>query len=69
MNVSPLHIENGKIINAAGKKVSLKGVNFGGWLMMEGYILGGRNIPEHVFLRKLRKAAGEKEIDLADRIQ
>ncbi|MBU0549669.1 MAG: glycoside hydrolase family 5 protein [Candidatus Omnitrophica bacterium] len=52
-----LRVEKGKIIakNAKGisKPVMLKGVNLGGWLMMEGYILGGRNIPEREFKNNL----------------
>ncbi|PIS28654.1 hypothetical protein COT42_07375 [Candidatus Saganbacteria bacterium CG08_land_8_20_14_0_20_45_16] len=36
----------------------LRGLNLGGWLMMEGYILGGRNIPEHLFKRELAKLYG-----------
>jgi len=41
---------------------NLKGVNLGGWLMMEGYILGGRNIPESDFKRDLKKSLGAKEL-------
>jgi len=37
----------------------LKGVNLGSWLMMEGYILGGRNIPESVFKQNFRKVNGK----------
>jgi endoglucanase len=35
--------------------VIIKGVNIGGWLMMEGYILAGRNISESVFKREFTK--------------
>lgn len=35
-----------------------KGVNLGGWLMMEGYILHGRNIPEHAFKKAFLRAHG-----------
>ncbi|MFH1790851.1 MAG: cellulase family glycosylhydrolase [Candidatus Omnitrophota bacterium] len=40
----------------------LTGVNLGGWLLMEGYILGGRNIAEHEFKRKFARAYGKKEL-------
>lgn len=41
------------IINEAGDKIRLTGIALGGWLMMEGYMLGGRNIPEHTFKQQL----------------
>ena len=37
----------------------LRGINLGGWLMMEGYIIGGRNISEHIFKAKLAKIYGQ----------
>ncbi|MCB4792044.1 MAG: glycoside hydrolase family 5 protein [Elusimicrobia bacterium] len=40
----------------------IKGVNIGGWLLMEGYILGGRNIPESRFKRDFIKVNGENEL-------
>ncbi|MBU1113147.1 MAG: glycoside hydrolase family 5 protein [Candidatus Omnitrophica bacterium] len=43
------------------KKV--KGVNLGSWLLMEGYILGGRNIPEHIFKRRFKSLYGQKELE------
>jgi hypothetical protein len=36
----------------------MRGINLGGWLMMEGYMLGGRNIPESVFKANLAKLFG-----------
>lgn len=35
-----------------------KGVNLGSWLLMEGYILGGRNIAEGVFKKSFTKKYG-----------
>lgn len=40
----------------------IKGINLGGWLLMEGYLLGGRNIPESAFKRRFKKIYGEKEL-------
>ncbi len=48
-----LRVKQGDITTDSGKPVILKGVNLGGWLMMEGYILGGRNIPEQEFKQTL----------------
>jgi len=42
--------------------MKLRGVNLGGWLLMEGYILGGRNIAESKFKREFKKIYGEKEL-------
>ncbi|MFH1678591.1 MAG: cellulase family glycosylhydrolase [Candidatus Omnitrophota bacterium] len=53
-----LRVKNTKIITASGEPVILKGVNLGGWLMMEGYILGGRNIPEQKFRKIFTKTQG-----------
>ncbi len=39
-----------------------KGINLGGWLLMEGYILGGRNIAEHEFKARFKKIYGEREL-------
>ena len=39
-----------------------KGVNLGGWLMMEGYLLGGRNIAESYFKRRFRSVYGKEEL-------
>jgi len=41
---------------------SIKGVNLGSWLLMEGYILGGRNIAEQCFKRDFAKIYGQKEL-------
>jgi len=38
--------------------MKLKGVNLGSWLLMEGYILGGRNIAESIFKQNFKKANG-----------
>src|SRR4030042_4909439 len=43
--------------------IKIKGFNLGGWLLMEGYILGGRNIAESVFKRRFIRCFGKKELD------
>lgn len=52
-----LHTSKTKII-LNGKAVTLKGVNLGGWLMMEGYILHSHNIAAQVFKKNFAKALG-----------
>jgi endoglucanase len=50
--------------------VIIKGINIGGWLMMEGYILAGRNISESSFKKefvKKYKAKGLIEFEKAFR--
>lgn len=48
----------GRITDSTGKEIRLNGINLGGWLMMEGYLTGGRNIPEQAFLALLNKKMG-----------
>lgn len=57
-----LRVKDGDIIKPSGKPVILKGVNLGGWLMMEGYILGGRNIPEQEFKKTLLRRQGKSAL-------
>lgn len=38
---SRLHTEGAHIVNESGQKIILNGVNLGGWLVQEGYLLGG----------------------------
>lgn len=58
-----LTIKDANIINSEGRQIFLHGANLGGWLMMEGYILQGRNIPERIFKREFKKRWGQKELD------
>lgn len=43
-----------------GRPVRLRGVNLGGWLMMEGYILHAPNEPVHLFKERFRRAHGRR---------
>ena len=47
--------------------MKVKGVNIGGWLLMEGYILGGRNISETRFKNKFKEIFGERELEEFER--
>ena len=40
------------------KTIQLKGVNFGGWLLMEGYILHSLNLAEQVFKKEFLQKLG-----------
>ncbi|MCM8831117.1 MAG: glycoside hydrolase family 5 protein [Candidatus Omnitrophica bacterium] len=44
--------------------MQIKGINFGGWLLMEGYILGGRNIRESDFKEQFAKIYGRDELEI-----
>ncbi|MCX5750433.1 MAG: glycoside hydrolase family 5 protein [Candidatus Saganbacteria bacterium] len=55
-----LSVRGSKIVSE-GKPIYLKGVALGGWLMMEGYMLGGENIPETIFKQKLFESV-DKEL-------
>jgi len=58
-----LKTRNNGIVNSDGNEVCLRGVNLGGWLMMEGYILHGKNIAEKIFKKEFKKRCGQKELD------
>jgi len=48
--------------------MKIKGVNLGGWLLMEGYILGGRNISESEFKKAFSAKNGEAELAEFERL-
>ncbi len=62
-SISLLSIKNGSIVDSDNKPFHLRGINLGGWLMMEGYILCGRNISEKSFKRGMVKSYGKKAKD------
>jgi len=43
--------------------MKIRGVNLGGWLLMEGYILGGNNIGESLFKKKFQKVNGTQNLE------
>jgi aryl-phospho-beta-D-glucosidase BglC (GH1 family) len=51
-----------KIFNGK-KEVNLRGVNLGGWLMMEAYILHAPNFAERLFKQKFAAAHGGEALD------
>lgn len=51
------------ILSESGQPVRLRGVNLGGWLMMEGYLLQGRNIPFHRFRERFIEEAGKRSYE------
>jgi len=46
------------IVDAQGKTVHLKGVNFGGWLMMEAYFVYAPNLPQRIFEKEFAEKCG-----------
>jgi aryl-phospho-beta-D-glucosidase BglC (GH1 family) len=61
--ISVLRVNEGKIVDEGTRPVRLKGVSLGGWLMMEGYMMGGRNLPEKLFKGNFEKALGHDALD------
>jgi aryl-phospho-beta-D-glucosidase BglC (GH1 family) len=62
MNKIFLKRDRALIVGAGGKPVTLKGVNFGGWLMMEAYFVFSPNLPQQVFEKEFAKACGPKAL-------
>lgn len=62
-----LRTQKTKILAGGHQPVILKGVNLGGWLMMEGYILHAPNRPEQRFRREFAAALGKKALEDFDR--
>ena len=58
MTTSFLKVEKNRIITSAHQPILLKGVNLGGWLMMEGYILHAPNRAEQLFKKNFAKTLG-----------
>ncbi len=57
-----LHTQKTKIMDEKGRPVILKGVNVGGWLMMEAYILHAPNLPERYFKGNFVKVCGAEAL-------
>ncbi|HCI45077.1 MAG TPA: hypothetical protein DE315_06075, partial [Candidatus Omnitrophica bacterium] len=62
-----MKVEQQRILRGTGRPVILKGVNFGGWLMMEAYILGAANRPEKMFRREFTRRLGPRAMAEFDR--
>ncbi|MDP2913617.1 MAG: glycoside hydrolase family 5 protein [Candidatus Omnitrophota bacterium] len=60
--LSFLHVDGKKIVDEQVRPVTLKGVCLGGWLMMEGYMYCGRNIPERAFKESFERALGKEAL-------
>ena len=58
-----LRVDKTSIVDEAGRPVILKGVALGGWLMMEGYMLGGRNITESEFKKGFEKTLSKEALE------
>lgn len=56
------------MLKKAMKEKRLKGVNLGSWLLMEGYILGGRNIAESQFKESFKRVNGSKALSEFERL-
>lgn len=57
------HCHNGRLLSPGGRKAHLHGVNLGGWLMPEGYILQAPNRGVRFFEKAFAGAYGQKELD------
>lgn len=58
-----LRTQNTKIVDAKGKLVHLRGVNLGGWLMMEAYFMHAPSFAEQIFKKKFANALGPSALE------
>ena len=58
-----LRVKGTGIVDESGRPIILKGVALGGWLMMEGYMLSGRNIAEKTFKESFEKELGREALE------
>ncbi len=58
-----LKTKKDRIIGFDQKPIQLKGVNFGGWLMMEAYFMHAPNFPEQKFKKEFKAKLGQKALD------
>jgi len=63
MSKAFLKRQKSSIINAEGKQVHLKGVNFGGWLMMEAYFTHAPNLAQQNFEKEFARQCGPKALE------
>ncbi len=57
-----LKVQGTNIVDANQKKLHLRGTNFGGWLMMEGYFMHAPNTAEQLLKKQWKKELGEKSL-------
>ena len=57
-----LHTQKTEIAASNNRPIHLRGVNLGGWLMMEAYILHTPNFPEKSFRKNFAKVLGEQAL-------
>lgn len=62
MNDAFLRVSKQSIVDGKGRKVTLKGTNFGGWLMMEAYFMHAPNTAEQLMKKGFAKALGAKTL-------
>lgn len=58
-----LKTQNAKIVDFNQKPITLKGINLGGWLMMEAYFMHSPNLPEQKFKKEFQAALGKKSLE------
>lgn len=63
-NLPFLQTRGTDIATESGKKVFLRGVNLGNWLLWEGVALGIINYPEHQLRHLMEERMGKEKVDL-----
>ncbi len=67
MTTTFLRTQGGNIVDGKNKAVRLRGVNFGGWLMMEAYFMHAPNRPEQLMKSEFAKTLGKTALAALER--
>ena len=68
MKLPFLEIQKAKIVDAQNHPVALRGVNVGGWLMMEGYIMQAPNVAVRQFKKDFGARLGKGALKSFERL-
>jgi endoglucanase len=58
-----VHQSGGRIVDSQGRPLQLRGVNLGGWLLWEGWILGKGFVSQSALTEKFTRLVGQEDVE------